>query len=65
MLNQKDRIQVYPKTGGKTTRIDIIVFPRQDAKPPGKTSELSQDRRQNHQDSGDRSPERVFEDLSL
>ena len=26
------------------------VIPRQKAKPPGKTSELSQDRRQNHQE---------------
>ena len=39
-----------PKTGGKTTRKDIRVIPRQEAKPPGKTSELSQDRRQNHQE---------------
>ena len=28
----------------------IRVIPRQKAKPPGKTSELSQDRRQNHQE---------------
>jgi len=26
------------------------IFPKQKAKPPGKTSELSQDRRQNHQE---------------
>ena len=28
----------------------VPPFPRQEAKPPGKTSELSQDRRQNHQE---------------
>ena len=33
--------QSYPRTGGKTTRKDIRVIPRQEAKPPGKTSELS------------------------
>ena len=32
--------QSYPKTEGKTTRKDIKVVPRQEAKPPGKTSEL-------------------------
>ena len=45
-----ERHQSYPKTGGQTTRKDIRVTPRQEAKPPGKTSELSQDRRQNHQE---------------
>ena len=44
------RVPPIPKTGGKTTRKDIRVIPRQEAKPPGKTSELSQDRRQNHQE---------------
>ena len=29
---------------------DIRVIPRQEAKPPGKTSELCQDRRPNHQE---------------
>ena len=33
--------QSYPKTEGKTTRKDIRVVPGQEAKPPGKTSELS------------------------
>ena len=33
--------QSYPKTEGKTTRKDIRIVPRQEAKPPGKTSELS------------------------
>ena len=33
--------QSYPKTEGRTTRKDIRVVPRQEAKPPGKTSELS------------------------
>ena len=42
--------QSYPKAEGKTTRKDIRVVPRQEAKPPGKTSELSQDRKQNHQE---------------
>ena len=44
------RVPPIPKTRGKTTRKDIRVIPRQEAKPPGKTSELSQDRRQNHQE---------------
>ena len=44
------RVPPILKTGGKTTRQDIRVIPRQEAKPPGKTSELSQDRRQNHQE---------------
>jgi len=35
------RVPPIPKTGGKTTRKDIRVIPRQEAKPPGKTSELS------------------------
>ena len=39
--NQQERHQSCPKTGGKTTRKDIRVIPRQEAKPPGKTSELS------------------------
>ena len=39
--NHQERHQSCPKTGGKTTRKDIRVIPRQDAKPPGKTSELS------------------------
>ena len=38
--NHQERHQSYPKTGGKTTRKDIRVIPRQEAKPPGKTSEL-------------------------
>ena len=33
--------QSYPKTGGKTARKNIRVVPGQEAKPPGKTSELS------------------------
>ena len=39
--NHQERHQSCPKTGGKTTRKDIRVIPRQEAKPPGKTSELS------------------------
>ena len=39
--NNQERHQSCPKTGGKTTRKDIRVIPRQEAKPPGKTSELS------------------------
>ena len=39
--NHQERHQSCPKTGGKTTGKDIRVFPRQEAKPPGKTSELS------------------------
>ena len=39
--NRQERHQSCPKTGGKTTRKDIRVIPRQEAKPPGKTSELS------------------------
>ena len=39
--NHQERHQSCPKTGGKTTRKDIRVVPRQEAKPPGKTSELS------------------------
>ena len=39
--NHQERHQICPKTGGKTTRNDIRVIPRQEAKPPGKTSGLS------------------------
>ena len=39
--NHQERHQSCPKTGGKTTRKDIRFVPRQEAKPPGKTSELS------------------------
>ena len=39
--NHQERHQSCPQTGGKTTRKDIRVIPRQEAKPPGKTSELS------------------------
>ena len=39
--NHQERHQSCPKTGGKTTRNDIRVLPRQEAKPPGKTSGLS------------------------
>ena len=39
--NHQERHQSCPKTGGKTTRKDIRVIPRQETKPPGKTSELS------------------------
>ena len=39
--NHQERHQSCPKTGGKTTRKDIRFVPGQEAKPPGKTSELS------------------------
>ena len=39
--NHQERHQSCPRTGGKTTRKDIRVVPGQEAKPPGKTSELS------------------------
>ena len=40
--NQQKKHQNYAKAGGKTSRKNIRVTPRQEAKPPGKISGLSQ-----------------------
>ena len=50
MGRHQERHHSYPGTGGKTTRKDIGLIAAQEAKPPGKTSELSRHRRQNHQE---------------
>ena len=49
---RKDIRVIYPKAGAKTSRKDVrvSVSRRQEAKPSGKTSELSQGRSQKHQE---------------
>ena len=45
---QQDRNKSKPKAGGTTTRKNTRIIPRQEPKPPAKTSEVAHGR-QNHQ----------------